>query len=195
MENLINTYKRYNRQFWCWWVTDILTVFLAFAIIFSEDLTTFAIVCQFVLTILSIVFLVISGSKKTQVVKDMIIVLSRELHDAEAITDYLTQKGVSRRDVLPYTRTFFMAQSQVGYKEIPIKLKIDHTCPNCGSTNITKAKSSLDEFFWVIVIVSALGNTLSPFAMIAFGICWIMSIITSIINRLSGNKTKKMVLY
>lgn len=193
MENLINKYKRYNRQFWCWWITDVLTVVLAFAIIFSEDVSTFAIICQITLTVISIVFLVICGSKKSQVVRDMVILLSRELYDPDAITDYLTQKGVSKREALPFARTFFAAKRQVEHKEIPIKLKIDRTCPNCGSTNISKAKSSLDEFFWVIVILSALGNTISSFAMIAFGICWVMSIITSIINKLSGNDTKKMV--
>ena len=72
-----------------------------------------------------------------------------------------------------------------------IRAPVRICCPNCGSENVVKTQSDFEEAFWLVVLLTAVGS-LTPIAVICFGICIVLAILTAIINKLSGVTVQKM---
>lgn len=192
MTELQQKYSSYNKQFWCWWVTDILTVILCFSSLFaSGNSRTVIIVSEIVLTVISIVGLVAAGAKRSNCAKKMVKILFAEHNDNNVVFEKLREYGVRKAEAISLTRARIEKPAQSKQKDYQNPKAV--CCPHCGSPNIKKAKSSVDQFFWVIVITSALGVQISPFVMFAFGFCCVCAVISFIIDKVRETSSQNMV--
>ncbi|MBR6647220.1 MAG: hypothetical protein IKL09_06875 [Clostridia bacterium] len=188
MTTLLEQYKKYNRRFICWWITTFVTIFIPFIGMFaSDEIVSLILIIQLFLVVLSITNLTIYGAKKSSVVRE--IVASNNIDDEE-LYQYLIDSGISAIDARAYRNrpAPVVKNEKAKQKE---KIVQCYICPNCGSDRVVKAQSDLDEFFWMIVIFSALGSV-TPFAVFAFGACMVMAVLTAIINKLAGITVKKL---
>lgn len=185
MAELLNKYHKYSRMFICWWITTIVTVFIPFISAFMGNETLFYIVIiQIILAVISIVSLTIIGAKKTSVVRDIAVLVSAQSGE---VYQELIDLGISEREARAYRNR---PASVADFNPAP-KTPAYFCCPNCGSENVTKARSDLEEFFWIIVLFGST-SSITPFAVIGFGICVVLSVIAAILNKLAGVTVKKL---
>lgn len=188
MPTLLEQYKKYNRRFKCWWITTVITIFIPFIGMFtSDEIDTFILLIQIFLVVLSITSLTIYGAKKTSVVSE--IAALQNIGGGE-LYQYLINSGISAIDVRAYRNRLASAvkAEKAKQKEQTVQCYI---CPNCGSYRVVKAQSDLGELFWMIVMFSSFGS-ITPFAIIGFGICAVIAVLTAILNKLTGVSVKKL---
>ncbi|MCI7803990.1 MAG: hypothetical protein MR503_02790 [Oscillospiraceae bacterium] len=137
---------------------------------------TYIVIIQLILAVVAIVGLTVSGAKKSSAVRDIAIQLSAENGD---VYQKLIELGIPER----YARV---------YRNRPTPKEAARICcPNCGSENLVKARSDLEEFFWIIVLFGST-SSVTPFAVICFGICVVLSVLVAILNKLAGVKVAKL---
>lgn len=185
MTDLLNNNHKYSRMFICWWITTIVTIFIPFISAFMGNETLFYIVIiQIILAVISIVSLTIIGAKKTSVVRDIAVLVSSQSGE---VYQNLINLGISEREARAYRNRFAPVAALKPVSKAPAYF----FCPNCGSENVTKARSDLEEFFWIIVLFGST-SSITPFAVIGFGICVVLSIIAAILNKLAGVTVKRL---
>lgn len=188
IDELLKKYQKYSRMFIGWWITLIATVFLTFINAFTGSETVFYIVIiQIVLTVVSIVNMTIAGAKKNSVVRDIAIKLSAEKGD---LYQNLLNAGISERSARQYRADRLAAVKKAETKPAPV-MPTRIYCPRCGSEYVVRTSSDLEEFFWLIVLFAAVGS-LTPIAVICFGVCAVLAAILGVINKLEGVTVRKM---
>lgn len=176
MSALLNKFRKQSRQFICWWITTIVSIFIPFIGMLSGEIMTYIVIIQLILAVVAIVGLTVSGAKKSSAVRDIAIQLSAENGD---VYQKLIELGIPER----YARV---------YRNRPTPKEAARICcPNCGSENLVKARSDLEEFFWIIVLFGST-SSVTPFAVICFGICVVLSVLVAILNKLAGVKVAKL---
>lgn len=176
MSALLNKFRKQSRQFICWWITTIVSIFIPFIGMLSGEIMTYIVIIQLILAVVAIVGLTVSGAKKSSAVRDIAIQLSAENGD---VYQKLIELGIPER----YARV---------YRNRPTSKEAARICcPNCGSENLVKARSDLEEFFWIIVLFGST-SSVTPFAVICFGICVVLSVLVAILNKLAGVKVAKL---
>lgn len=187
MEDLIKKYRKYSRMIIGWWITTIVTIFVPFISAFTGNETLFYIViAQIILVLVSIISLTVSTVKRTSVVCEIAIKLSVETDD---VYQKLIDSGISERCARAYRVNHISVDSAEDTAVIRAPVRI--CCPNCGSENVVKTQSDFEEAFWLVVLLTAVGS-LTPIAVICFGICAVTAILTAMINKLSGVTVRKM---
>ena len=187
MEELIKKYRKYSRMIFGWWITTIVTIFVPLISAFTGNETLFYIViAQIILVLISIVSLTVSTVKRNSVVRELAIKLSVGTDD---VYQKLIDSGISERCARAYRINQISAESVEDTAVIRAPVRI--CCPNCGSENVVKTQSDFEEAFWLVVLLTAVGS-LTPIAVICFGICAVLAILTAIINKLSGVTVRKM---
>ena len=79
MSALLNKYRKQSRQFICWWITTIVSIFIPFiGMLSGGEIMTYIVIIQLILAVVSIVGLAVSGAKKSSAVRDIAIQLSAE---------------------------------------------------------------------------------------------------------------------
>lgn len=185
MTALLNQYQKYSRQFICWWITTVATIFIPFISAFTGSETlSYIVIIQIILVVVSIVFLAISGAKKSSAVRDIAIQLSAENGN---VYQKLIELGIPER----YARVYRNRPTPATSSKPTPKEVARICCPNCGSENLVKARSDLEEFFWIIVLFGST-SSVTPFAVICFGICVVLSVLVAILNMLAGVKVAKL---
>lgn len=189
MSALLNKYRIYSRQFICWWITTIVSIFIPFiGMLTGGEIMTYIVVIQLILAVVSIVCLTVFGAKKSSAVRDIAIQLSAENGD---VYQKLIELGIPERFARVYrNRPTPAASNKSGNAPTP-KEAARICCPNCGSENLAKARSDLEEFFWIIVLFGST-SSITPFAVICFGICVVLSVLLAILNKLAGVTVAKM---
>ncbi|MGN0678334.1 MAG: hypothetical protein ACI4JS_01600 [Oscillospiraceae bacterium] len=193
MTALLEQYKKYTRQFICWWITTIVSIFIPFVGMLSGgEIMSYIVIIQLILAVVSIVGLTVSGAKKSSAVRDIAYRLSTENED---VYPKLIELGIPERYARVYrdrptptasSNSRILSESTQMYKEAA---RI--CCPNCGSENLVKARSDLEEFFWIIVLFGST-SSVTPIAVIAFGICVVLSVLLAILNKLASVTVAKL---
>ena len=185
MSALLNKYRKFSRQFICWWITTIVSIFIPFiGMLSGGEIMTYIVIIQLILTVVSIVGLAVSGAKKSSAVRDIAIQLSAESGN---VYQRLIELSIPER----YARVYRSRPAPATSSKPTPKEDTRICCPNCGSENLVKARSDLEEFFWIIVIFGST-SSITPFAVICFGICVVLSVLLAILNMLAGVPVAKL---
>lgn len=186
MNELIKKYRKFSRMIIGWQITTIVTIFVPFISAFTGNETLFYIViAQIILVLVSIISLTVSTVKRTSVVRELAIKMSVETDD---VYQKLIDSGISERCARAYRVNHMPTDSAEDTAVIKAPERI--CCPNCGSENVVKTQSDFEEAFWLVVLLTAVGS-LTPIAVICFGICAVTAILTAMINKLSGVTVRK----
>ena len=79
MTELLNKFRKFSRQFICWWITTIVSIFIPFiGMLSGDEIMVFIVIIQLILAVVSIVGLTVSGAKKSSAVRDIASQLSAE---------------------------------------------------------------------------------------------------------------------
>lgn len=148
------------------------------------EIMTYIVIIQLILAVVSIVGLTVSGAKKSSAVRDIAIQLSAENRD---VYQKLIELGIPER----YARVYRNRPTSATSSKPTPKEAARICCPNCGSENLVKARSDLEEFFWIIVLFGST-SSVTPFAVICFGICVVLSVLVAILNKLAGVRVAKL---
>lgn len=148
------------------------------------EIMTYIVIIQLILAVVSIVGLTVSGAKKSSAVRDIAIQLSAENRD---VYQKLIELGIPER----YARVYRNRPTSATSSKPTPKEAARICCPNCGSENLVKARSDLEEFFWIIVLFGST-SSVTPFAVICFGICVVLSVLVAILNKLAGVRIAKL---
>ena len=185
MSAFLNQYRIYSRQFICWWITTIVSIFIPFiCMLTGGEIMTYIVVIQLILAVVSIVGLTVCGAKKSSAVRDIAYQLSSENGD---VYQKLIELGIPER----YARVYRNRPTPAASNKPTPKEAVRICCPNCGSENLVKARSDLEEFFWIIVLFGST-SSVTPFAVICFGICVVLSVLLAILNKLAGVTVAKL---
>lgn len=156
------------------------------------EIMAYIVIIQLILAVVSIVGLTVCGAKKSSAVRDIAIQLSAENGD---VYQKLIELGIPERYARAYrSRPTPAASSKSSILSENAQASKEATricCPNCGSENLVKARSDLEEFFWIIVLFGST-SSVTPFAVICFGICVVLSVLLAILNKLAGVTVAKL---
>lgn len=155
----------------------------------SSETVFYIVIIQIVLTVVSIVNLTIAGAKKNSIVRDIAIKLSAKEGD---LYQNLIDAGISERSARQYRADRLAAAKKAEAEPAPAPIMPTRIyCPCCGSEYVVRTRSDLEEFFWLIVLFAAVGS-LTPVAVICFGVCAVMAALSAILNKLAGVTVRKM---